>query len=246
MSATPFLFFDGDGTLWDFEGVLRHALGIVLAEIRRLRPSPVSDALSVETLTADRNAVAAERRGSRATLAETRRAGLDRTLARCGAPDPDLGAHLYALFMRHRFDDIELFPDVRPALDSLAARYRLGLLTNGNTDPERCGLGGRFEVVLFAEDHGLTKPDRRLYDLAARTVAAPSGPSSRSAVPMVMVGDSLEADVVGAEDAGWRGIWLNRDGKRCPEGTRTYAQIASLADLPGSLVELSAGPAGRL
>ncbi|MBE1607846.1 hypothetical protein HEB94_004694 [Actinopolymorpha pittospori] len=134
MSATPFLFFDGDGTLWDFEGVLRHALGIVLGEIRRLRPSPVSDALSVETLTADRNAVAAERRGSRTTLAEIRRAGLDRTLARCGAPDPDLAAHLYTLFMRHRFDDIEVYPDVPPSTPS---RRRIGWVSSPTATPIR-------------------------------------------------------------------------------------------------------------
>jgi phosphoglycolate phosphatase-like HAD superfamily hydrolase len=30
--------FDGDMTLWDFEKVMRHSLGLVLAELRTYRP----------------------------------------------------------------------------------------------------------------------------------------------------------------------------------------------------------------
>jgi FMN hydrolase / 5-amino-6-(5-phospho-D-ribitylamino)uracil phosphatase len=229
VTGKPFVFFDGDQTLWDFQRVMRHALAIALRELRTRRPGASTDQLTVETLIADRDAVAAEQRHAGWTMDEIRREGFDRTVRRCGPPDTDLAGDLHALFMRHRFGDIELYPDVVPALDALAARsYRLGLLTNGNGDPERCGLAGRFEAVVLAQDHGVSKPDRRLYDLAAATVGG-------HRTPPVMVGDSLHTDVVGAQRAGWRGVWLNRCGEACPSGTTPDAEISSLVHLPNAL-----------
>lgn len=46
-------------------------------------------------------------------------------------------------------------------LDALGSRYRLGLVSNGNSYPERSGLDGRFAFTVFAHDHGVHKPDRR-------------------------------------------------------------------------------------
>ncbi|MEQ4205270.1 HAD family hydrolase [Actinopolymorpha sp. B17G11] len=225
----PFVFFDGDQTLWDFTSVMRHALAIALRELRTRRPGAATDQLTVETLIADRDAVATEHRHVGWTMDEIRWEAFDRTVRRCGPQDPDLARDLYELFMRHRFDDIELYPDVVPTLDALAASsYRLGLLTNGNGDPERCGLAGRFEAVVLAQDHGVSKPDRRLYDIAA----AAAGDLTTAPV---MVGDSLYSDVVGAQCAGWRGVWLNRCGETAPRGITPHAEITSLAHLPVAL-----------
>ncbi|MGH3486616.1 MAG: HAD family hydrolase [Actinopolymorphaceae bacterium] len=229
MTGKPFVFFDGDQTLWDFQRVMRHALAIVLDELRIRRAEPSTEKLSVESLIADRDHVAAEHRDAGWTMEQIRMEAFARTVRRCGGPDSGLARDLHALFMRHRFGDIELYPDVVPAFDALAARsYRLGLLTNGNGDPERCGLAGRFEAVVLAQDHGVSKPDLRLYDLAAATVGG-------HRTPPVMVGDSLHTDVVGAQRAGWRGVWLNRCGEACPSGITPDAEISSLVHLPNAL-----------
>ena len=44
--------FDGDGTLWDFEKVMRHSLSHALGELRRLVPA--AEALDIETMIAIR------------------------------------------------------------------------------------------------------------------------------------------------------------------------------------------------
>lgn len=52
-----------------------------------------------------------------------------------------------------------------------------------------------------------------------------------------MVGDSPVNDVTGARNAGWHGIWLNRDGATCPQQD---AQISTLLELPRVLARIQA------
>ena len=61
MDKITTISFDADDTLWDFEGVMRHALGCALDELRRLVPSAL-DSLSIETMIAIRNQVAEEQK----------------------------------------------------------------------------------------------------------------------------------------------------------------------------------------
>ena len=79
MNKITTISFDADGTLWDFEGVMRHALRCALAELRRLVPS-TPDSLSIETLIAIRNQVAEEQKGRGLTHEAIRLEAFKRTL----------------------------------------------------------------------------------------------------------------------------------------------------------------------
>jgi putative hydrolase of the HAD superfamily len=53
--------------------------------------------------------------------------------------------------MAVRFARITLYPDVPDALEALTrSGRRLALITNGNTYPDRVGLGDAFDVVVIA------------------------------------------------------------------------------------------------
>ncbi|MEU5548321.1 HAD family hydrolase [Micromonospora sp. NPDC047793] len=56
---------------------------------------------------------------------------------------------------------------------------------------------------------------------------------------VVHVGDNPAFDVVGAQRAGLRAIWLNRRGDSLPAGVLPDATVSSLAELPAVLVGLS-------
>jgi FMN hydrolase / 5-amino-6-(5-phospho-D-ribitylamino)uracil phosphatase len=198
-----FVYFDADGTLFDLDAALRRALGVALEELRLCLPTSATGALSIEDLQADRDQAAAELAGVDLNLERIRLAGFTRTLERCGVPEAGLAERLTALFLEHRFTGTLPFDDVLPALDALGAEYRLGVLSNGNSHPDRCGLAGRFETVVLAQDHGVEKPDRRLYEIAAAAAALPPD-------RIAMIGDSYTDDVLGARNAGWHSIWLNR------------------------------------
>jgi putative hydrolase of the HAD superfamily len=229
------VYFDGDQTLWDFEVLMSRSLTATLTHLRALRPGIRTEDLDIESVVADREGVAEELRGTETNLERIRLASFSRTLSRLGLQDDDLAEHMNAYYLQHRFDNVELFPEVLDALTVLSRSYVLGLLSNGNGYPERSGLGGTFASVVFSQDHGVEKPDRRLFDVAAAEVGCEPG-------ELVMVGDSLPNDVNGAQNAGWRAIWLNRDGCDRPDHYRPEAEISNLMELPKALRALQAAP----
>ena len=230
MKKITTISFDADGTLWDFEGVMRHALGCALEELRRLVPS-VPDSLSIETLIAIRNQVAAEHKDRGRTHEVIRLEAFKRTLQFIQNPDDDLAARLNTLYLKHRFEDIQLFDDVVPTLDALRGRYMVGLLSNGNTYPERCGLEGYFQFVVFAQDYGIQKPNPRLFEIAIEHAGC-------SKHQLLHVGDSFQNDIIGARQAGVRSVWLNRQGGNNDTGQQHNFEISSLRGLTEVLENL--------
>jgi HAD superfamily hydrolase (TIGR01509 family) len=234
------VLFDGDQTLWDFQKVMRTALLDVLDAIRAARPGAAADALRIADLQADRTAVAEELLGVEFNLARLRHLGFTRTLGRLrrdGAAwteseDDALADTLTTTYFRSRDRDPALFADTLPGLEALRSEYRIGLLSNGSRLPESIGLGGIFEVVVFAQDHRVTKPDRGIFEVVEHQMElAPSA--------CVLVGDHPLNDVAGAKRSGWRAIWIDRRG----DGTWSDqafdetpdAVITSLEQLPDAL-----------
>ena len=223
MDKITTISFDADGTLWDFEGVMRYALGCALVELRHLVPS-VPDCLSIETLIAIRNQVAEEQKDRGLTHEAIRLEAFKRTLQFIKNPDNDIAVHLNALYLKHRFEDILLFDDVLPTLEALQGGYMMGLLSNGNTYPERCGLGGYFQFVVFAQEHGIQKPDPRLFEIAIER----AGCAKRQ---LLHVGDSFQNDIIGAKQAGIKSVWLNRQGGSNEAEQQPDFEISSLRQL---------------
>jgi len=221
--------FDADGTLWDFDQAMRVALTSALADIQALTPPTARDraaALTIADLQRTRNGVSAELATRGATLVQVRLAAFERTLQELGVPDADLAAHINTRFLECRQQATRLYDDTLPALDALArAGLTLGIISNGNTDPGRCGIATRFAFALFADQHGPNKPDRRLFDLACEMAAC-------RPEEVLHVGDSLPADVAGARAVGMRAVWLNRDDAVNTTGIEPHAVLTTLADLP--------------
>jgi putative hydrolase of the HAD superfamily len=132
--------FDGDMTLWDFDKVMRTSLTHALEEMRQRLPAGSCLDLTVDRVIEIRNAVAEELKGTRIALDAIRLEAFRRTIRMAGSHDHELAAHLNSIYLKNRFAYIELYPDVLPTLDSVADRYVLGLVSNGNSHPERCGL----------------------------------------------------------------------------------------------------------
>jgi FMN phosphatase YigB (HAD superfamily) len=106
--------------------------------------------------------------------------------------------------------------------------WRTALLTNGLESQQRAklrdGLGDLFDVLCFADDEGVRKPDPEVFRLVARR----AGMELEGAW---MVGDSLEHDVAGAAALGMSTIWVSggvplpQDGPRPDEVVRTVAEV---------------------
>ena len=220
--------FDGDATLWDFEKVMRHSLEQALAEFRRLLPGRATDELTIEQMVDIREEAALELRGRTLDLEKVRQRAFERTVAHVGEPNEALANQLHEVYREHRYSAMELYDDTIPALDALSSRFELGLLSNGNSHPDGCGLGGRFGFVVFAQDVGVEKPDPRTFAFTAERAGC-------ALEQLLDVGDSLETDVAGARGAGVVAVWLNRDGSTNPGTAEPDIEIPSLAVLPGML-----------
>jgi FMN phosphatase YigB (HAD superfamily) len=123
-------------------------------------------------------------------------------------------------------NDMELFPDAVPAMESARAA---GLITCAFTTLPKFMLGRRGHEILSRLDHyfdasalGLPKGDRRFYErITQRLGIAPA--------EILAVGDDPICDVELPKEAGWRAVLLTREPK---PSIRTLKTIATLADLP--------------
>ncbi|MEO1056955.1 MAG: HAD family hydrolase, partial [Actinomycetota bacterium] len=215
--------FDADQTLWDFRSVQQRALDTTARTMidRGLVPAGSVDATRLQSA---RDEIVADVQTQPHNLEEVRRASFALVLERAGCMDVDARAdELLAGFLDVRFGEIELYPEVRGCLDRLRAQHRLGLLSNGNSYPDRCGLGGVFDAVVFGPSHGFAKPDPRAF----ATIAAQLGVE---ATHMMHVGDDWD-DVHGANAAGMVSVYLNREGADPPFRQHAAVEIGNLEEL---------------
>jgi FMN hydrolase / 5-amino-6-(5-phospho-D-ribitylamino)uracil phosphatase len=117
-------------------------------------------------------------------------------------------------------------------LAKLAKKYSLGVITNGNVDINRIGLGSYFQFSLRGGPDGRSKPFPEIFDLAGRKLAIPHK-------NILHVGDNLETDVNGAVNSGYLACWINTfaqdiyhltDAKRLP-----HVEITRLPELENLL-----------
>lgn len=143
--------------------------------------------------------------------------------------DPALAELLGERFGIERRLRHEAFADASPTLADLRRTHAVALVTNGASCLQREKLAGSglaetdFDAVVISGDIGIAKPRAEIFAHALDRLGV-------AAADAVMVGDSFERDVRGAETAGIRGIWLNRDGAR-PSQRNGHREIASLTEL---------------
>ena len=103
-----------------------------------------------------------------------------------------------------------LFDDVAPVLTDLKDRgLVLGLISNVEQDMtetfHELGLTSWLDVVVTSQDAGFNKPQPEIFHEALRRAGVQ--PSEA-----VYVGDQHQVDVIGANDAGMKGVLLDRGG----------------------------------
>lgn len=225
MKGIKVISFDGDDTLWDFEKVMRNSLQKALKELYKLDFQAAS-LLDIDKMIWIRNEVARKLKGKVINMEDVRFEAFRETLRQVGRPNDALASHLNKVYLKHRFEDIELFDDVLPALEVLREKYVMGLLSNGNSHPERCGLKDMFKFVVFSQDYGVEKPDPAIFQIVFKEARC-------SAKELLHIGDSIEDDVVGAINAKVNYLWLNRKGFKRPSIVRKDCMISSLTELLG-------------
>jgi HAD superfamily hydrolase (TIGR01662 family) len=131
--------------------------------------------------------------------------------------------------------------DAIPTLKTLLGQgYRLGMISNTSDDKnvqqlvDRWGLRPFFEIIVTSAGSGIRKPDERIFRLALDHF----GVQPQQAA---MVGDTPEADILGANQLGIYSIWITRRTQVPEEGElaiQPQAVVTTLAQIPGLLTEI--------
>lgn len=112
-------------------------------------------------------------------------------------------------YLKHYRGSWTAFPDARPALEVARSNgWRIGVLTNGNTVQQNAklaaiGLTDLVDVVCTSEALGFSKPAPEAYLRTCEALGA-------DPADVLMIGDNLENDVLGAQAAGLAARHLDR------------------------------------
>jgi putative hydrolase of the HAD superfamily len=109
----------------------------------------------------------------------------------------------------------------------LHKKYVLHIITNGFHEAQFVKLDGTgirkfFRNIIISEHVGFKKPDVNIFYHAVDS-------AKTKAEECIMIGDGLEVDVLGAQNAGWDAIYFNP--KRITHSEIITHEIAALAEL---------------
>ena len=143
----------------------------------------------------------------------------------------------------HNSSGIAITADViEGAFEALGAirkqGYKIAIIANGDSEDSRniikaSGLQDYFDAIIISEEVGIEKPCPGIFE----TTLAKLGVKAENAV---VVGNRIDADVVGANRSGMKSVWFRwntrySDTLHGSEGKPDFT-INSLFELPGLLV----------
>ncbi|MBT3240312.1 MAG: noncanonical pyrimidine nucleotidase, YjjG family [Chloroflexi bacterium] len=111
-------------------------------------------------------------------------------------------------FIEHLAEGHYLLKDAEELIKFLSKDYRLLLLTNGLKEVQRRRFSGStiidfFEEIIVSGEVGVAKPGSEIFDLAFAAVGNPQK------ARVLMVGDSLSSDIAGGLGYGIDTCWFN-------------------------------------
>jgi HAD superfamily hydrolase (TIGR01509 family) len=213
---------DLDDTLWPIWPTIERAEKALHEWLVRHAPAAAALFSNPAALREIRNQVADERPELKHDMSAVRRESILLALQRAG-DDPRLADPAFEAFFAAR-QQVDLYDDVRPALQALSRRFPLVSLSNGNADLGRVGLAAYFKAAVSAREFGVGKPDARIFHAAASAVAVMPD-------EVLHVGDDATLDVVGALDAGMQAVWINREEHAWPYDQQPHATVRTLTQL---------------
>jgi 5'-nucleotidase len=109
-------------------------------------------------------------------------------------------------------------------------KVNMGIITNGfaqlqHIRLERTGFLPYFSPVVISELVGVAKPNALIFEDALRKMNHPDKKH------VLMVGDTLESDILGGNSFGFDTCWLNHHSKQHPAEITPTHQISSLTEL---------------
>lgn len=224
------VFFDLDHTLWDFDKNAEETLAELFKTYRFEALGFHSADLFIETYTRNNQRLWAEYHRGKIDRNQLRAARFADTFEELGVDPLLFPAAFEQDYIRICPRKTNLFPQTHETLAYLKGKYSLHLISNGFKEASRtkiaeCNLGQYFSTIVISELVGVHKPHPDIFHHAVS--------NARTRIPeSVMIGDSLEADVRGAQNVGMDAVYFNPGQLDVPQDVkRSIVQLYELTEL---------------
>jgi putative hydrolase of the HAD superfamily len=208
------IFFDLDHTIWDFDKNAQETLTELYEQYRLDTLGLTSCTAFIERYTDNNQLLWAEYHMGRITKETLRAERFSKTFIELGVA-PDSVPHQFEEdYVKFSPQKTNLFEGSEKVLAYLQKKYTLHVISNGFKETtlmkmDLCNLNPYFDNVIISEDVGANKPDRIIFEYALAKAGAIKEES-------IMIGDSIEADIRGAQEFGMKAIFFNPLGKEQP------------------------------
>lgn len=223
------IFFDLDHTLWDFNANSVATLKDLFQELR-LQGLATDDFEHFHTIYHHHNDIYWERfRKGHINRAELRWRRMWRTLVDFKLTDEVLAKEMSEKYLEILPTKTSLFEGCMELLNYLAdKKYPMHIITNGfeitqHMKIKNSGISQFFTEVVTSEQSGIMKPHAAIFEYALTKTGT-------SADRSIMVGDTLEVDILGALNAGMDAAYFNPTVPHTPKIKPTYV-LANLGEL---------------
>jgi putative hydrolase of the HAD superfamily len=221
---------DLDDTLWDNKPTLENAEN-QLYDWLRLNTPRLTASFSVADFKNHRKKIADQNLELRHDMTKQRHESLAILFEDKGY-NKNLASDAMEVFLQAR-NKITLYDDVIPVLDKLIHKYELIAVSNGNADIVKIGIDKYFKLAIAPSDTGTSKPDPMVFEIVMENLRLTPG-------MLIHIGDEPETDIIGAQNAGIKNIWLNRKNIEWPaEHPLPDVEISTLYDLIPAIEKLT-------
>ena len=220
MAEIRAISIDLDNTLWDVVPVIEKAERSSYQILSERYPK-IIEQNSFEDILDLRERLFDSLPNVRHDLTELRRQVYIYLLDQAGYDTGD-AEELLSLFLIDR-NNVDLYPDVVPALETLSRKFRLVTLSDGNSDLSKIGIRKYFDGCVYAADVGFMKPHQAGF-LKVCEIAG-TNPSET-----LHIGDHPVSDVNGARLAGLRSMWIRRNEEQWEHPFLPDYSIVSMAE----------------
>ncbi|UFU01304.1 HAD-IA family hydrolase [Radiobacillus kanasensis] len=110
-------------------------------------------------------------------------------------------------------------------VNAIKRQVKVAIITNGSTQRQKAkimntNLNSCFDTILISEEVGFSKPDKRIFELALNKLNV-------QLEDALFVGDDIEKDIGGCQNADMKGIWFNPYMNKNDTDIKPYAEIHS-------------------
>lgn len=132
------------------------------------------------------------------------------------------------LFVKFLYDEIEMVDGIENLLEYLSEKYKIFAASNGiykmqENRLKKSNLDKYFDKIFVSEKLGYEKPDKKFFEKIMDI-------TKFSNDDLIMIGDSIKSDIIGAKNSKIKSIYFNKEDKKITDKNFTY-QVKNLSEI---------------